>query len=145
MERIFVSQSAQTTFWGRNKTRLRLWEEHIKDPSVALDSFEVRGKSVSWLTVGSRTFGEGSGMVPKVWDKTAVEGVWPYLDLWDNVRLRTASVEWNVPGKYGPPGELFFSFLNREPTVISELVEFGPLHVSRNSESMCIDRSAYDG
>ena len=36
------------------------------------------------------------------------EGVWPYLDPWDSVCLRTASVEWNVPGKYGPHGELFF-------------------------------------
>ena len=26
----------------------------------------------------------------------------------DSVCLRTASVEWNVPGKYGPHGELFF-------------------------------------
>ena len=36
------------------------------------------------------------------------EGVWPYLDPWDSVCLRTASVEWDVPGKYGPHGELFF-------------------------------------
>ena len=36
------------------------------------------------------------------------EGVWPYLDPMDRVCLRTASVEWNVPGKYGPHGELFF-------------------------------------
>ena len=25
------------TFFGRNKTRLELWEEHLKDPVVALD------------------------------------------------------------------------------------------------------------
>ena len=36
------------------------------------------------------------------------EKVWPYLDSWDSVRLRTASTHWNVPGKYGPHGELFF-------------------------------------
>ena len=28
--------------------------------------------------------------------------------------LRTASVEWNVPGKYGPHGELFFFFIQKE-------------------------------
>ena len=31
------------------------------------------------------------------------EGVWPYLDPWDVVRLRTSSTLWN-----GPHGELFF-------------------------------------
>ena len=35
------------------------------------------------------------------------EGVWPLLDVWDSVRLRTASTHWNVPGKNGPHGELF--------------------------------------
>ena len=32
----------------------------------------------------------------------------------------------NVPGKYGRHGELFFFLLMKEPTVIFELVEFGP-------------------
>ena len=31
-----------------------------------------------------------------------------YLDPMDSVCLRTVSMEWNVPGKYGPHGELFF-------------------------------------
>ena len=32
---------------GRNKTRLELWEEHLKDPIVALDkALKVRGRSV---------------------------------------------------------------------------------------------------
>ena len=26
-------------------------------------------------------------MVPKMWDKPLCEGVWPYLDPWDSVRL----------------------------------------------------------
>ena len=49
----------------------------------------------------------------KVWEKPIWEGVWPYMDPMDSVCvfvcLRTTSVEWNVPGKYGPHGELFFS------------------------------------
>ena len=54
-EEFFLTQSEKTTFEGRNETRLELWEEHIIDPLVALDrSFEVCGKSVSRLTVGSR-------------------------------------------------------------------------------------------
>ena len=30
------------------------------------------------------------------------------------VCLRTASVEWNVPGKYGPHGELFYFLIKKE-------------------------------
>ena len=65
-------------------------------------------------------------MVPKMWDKLLWESVWPYLDPWDSVRLRTASTHWNVPKKYGPHGELFLFLLKKEPMVLSELVEFGP-------------------
>ena len=42
------------------------------------------------------------------------------------MRLRRASTQWNVPGRYGPYGELFFFLLKKEPTVFSELVRFGP-------------------
>ena len=48
-------------------------------------------------------------MVPELWGKPLWEKVWPFLDPWDSVRPRTASTQWNVPGKYGPHGELFFS------------------------------------
>ena len=34
-------------------------------------------------------------------------------------RLRTASTHWNVPGKYGPHGELFFFLIQKEPMVAS--------------------------
>ena len=69
---------------------------------------------------------EGSGMVPKMWDIPLWESVWPNMDPWDSVRLRTASTHWNVPKKYGPHGELFLFLLKKEPLVLSELVEFGP-------------------
>ena len=45
---------------------------------------------------------------------------------WDSVLLRTASTQCNVPGRYGPYGELFFFLLKQEPRVFSELVRFGP-------------------
>ena len=32
--------------------------------------------------------------------------------------LRTASVEWNVPGKYGPHDELFFFVIQKELTTM---------------------------
>ena len=51
----------------------------------------------------------------------SVLGVWPYLDPWDRVRLRTASTRWNVPGKYGPHGELFFFLVKKEPLVASDV------------------------
>ena len=48
-------------------------------------------------------------------------------EMWDSVRLCTASTHGNAPGKYGPHGELFYFLLMKVPTVISELVEFGPV------------------
>ena len=45
--------------------------------------------------------------------------VWPYLDPWDSVRLLTASTHWNVTGKYGPHGELFFFLIQKESVVAS--------------------------
>ena len=42
-----------------------------------------------------------AGFLQRLWEKLFWEGVWPYLDPMDSVCLRTVSVEWNVPGKYG--------------------------------------------
>ena len=47
----------------------------------------------------------GARILPKMWDGPFWEGVWPSLDPWDMVRLRTSSSFWNDPGKYGPHGE----------------------------------------
>ena len=63
-----------------------------------------------------------SGLMLPLWE----EVLWPFLDAWDSVRLRTTSTQWNLPGRYGPDGELFFFFLKKEPTVLRELVRFGP-------------------
>ena len=52
-----------------------------------------------------------SGLMLPLWE----EVLWPCLDAWDSVRLRTASTQWNVPGRYGPHGELFFFLLKKEP------------------------------
>ena len=44
----------------------------------------------------------------------------PTLDPTDSVCvcLRTASMEWHVPGKYGPQGELFFFLIQKEPATV---------------------------
>ena len=59
----------------------------------------------------------GDGFLLSLWKKPIWEGVWPYLDPMDRVCLRTASMEWNVPGKYGPHGELFFFLMQKEPAL----------------------------
>ena len=51
--------------------------------------------------------------------------LWPFLNAWDSVRLRTTSSQWNVPGRYRPYGELFF-FLEKEPRVLRELNRLEP-------------------
>ena len=61
-------------------------------------------------------------MVPELWSTPLWEKVWPYVDLWDSVRLRTASTHWNVPRKYGPHSELFFFLMKKEQVVASNEV-----------------------
>ena len=48
------------------------------------------------------------------------EVLWPFLDAWDGVRLRTTSKQWNVPGKYGPHGELLLFLVQKKPTFVPE-------------------------
>ena len=68
----------------------------------------------------------GDGFLKSLWEKPIWEGVWPYLDPWDSVCLRTASVEWNVPGKYGPHGELFLFLIQKEPATVPGSETFSP-------------------
>ena len=62
----------------------------------------------------------GVGFLQSVWERSFWECVWPCLDPWDSVRLRTASTCWNVSGKCGPYGELFFFLPKKEPVVASD-------------------------
>ena len=104
---------------GRNKTTLALWEEHLKDPIVALDEALkcVRGlrPSAWWKECLAMA---GVGFFQSVWEKPIWEGVWLHLDPMDGVCLRTASMEWNVSGKYGPHSELFFFLIQKEPATM---------------------------
>ena len=47
-----------------------------------------------------------SGLILPLWEAVLC----PFLDAWDSLRLRTTSTQWNVPGRYGLHGELFFFF-----------------------------------
>ena len=49
----FYDPAREEDISRRNKTRLELWEEHLKDPIVALDkALKVRGRSVLKLARG---------------------------------------------------------------------------------------------
>ena len=59
---------------------------------------------------------EVSDLMLPLWE----EVLWPFLDAWDSVLLRTTSKQWNVLGRYGPYGELFFFLLEKEAMVLRE-------------------------
>ena len=63
-----------------------------------------------------------SDLLLRLWE----EVLWPFLDAWDSVRLRTAATQWNVPRRCGLYGELFFFLLEKEPMVLRELSRLGP-------------------
>ena len=77
-----------------------------------------------------------SGMLSKIWERPFWEGDWPYLDPWDSVCSRKASTHWNVPGKYGTHGELFFFLIKKEPVVASNEVLPKPI-VSAETLKAC--------
>ena len=58
-------------------------------------------------------------MVPELWSTPLWEKVWPYLDPWDSVPLRTACTHWNVPRQYKPHGEPFLFLIQKEQVVAS--------------------------
>ena len=88
----------------------------------------MRGKSVlKWLKVcESKAAMAGDRVVSDLMQPWWEEVLWPFLDARDSVRLRTASTQWNVPGRYGPYGELFFFLLEKEPMVLRELSRLKP-------------------
>ena len=66
------------------------------------------------------------GFLRSLWEKPFWEGVWPYSDPMDSVCLRTTSMEWHVPGKHGPHGELFFFLFKEEPATVLDGETFSP-------------------
>ena len=81
----------KTNILVRNKTRLELWEEHFKDPIVALDKalrcvekscLRVSGPRIFWR---ERSPMAGVGFLQSLWEKPIWEGVGLHLDLMDSV------------------------------------------------------------
>ena len=119
--------------WAKNQsndtTRKNL-PNHWREVDAPLQCFgmeidSLKGDGETWF---SMTCGrEGSGMVPEMWDKPLCESVWPYLDPWDSVRLRTAfhALECSED-VWGAWRALLLPFLKKESMVVSELVELGP-------------------
>ena len=79
----------------------------------------------------------GTGILQKLWESPLWKSVWPCLDRWDDVRLRTASAKSNVQGKYGPHGEIFFFLLKKEPEVVSSNEVFSPFFFSAETFNKC--------
>ena len=99
---------------------IRFWEEinaigavgrAPQRPNCCLgQSPEVRGRPVLKL---ARGIVEARAAMTS--DRGGVRSVWPFLDVWESVRLRTTATQWNVPGRYRPYGGLFFFMLKKEP------------------------------
>ena len=106
---------AKKTLLGRNKTRLELWEEHLKDPIVALDKALKCVESSCW-GVSRPEFLWWKRLLPTSVGKADQGGrlasTWIQ---WIVCVYAQQSVEWNEPGKYGPNGELFFFLIQKEP------------------------------
>ena len=73
----------------------------------------------------------GTKILQKMREGPYWEGVWPCLDPWDTVRLRTAihllDVPGNVPVKCGPHSELFFFLIMAEPVALTKAVSSKPV------------------
>ena len=116
---------------GRNETRLALWEEHLKNPIVALDKaikcvcvWKIRIRGLGPSAVWRECFEiAGVGFLQSLRDKPTWEGVWPYLDPMDSVCLRTASMAWK---KSSTCGHYFFFLIQKEPATVPGSETFSP-------------------
>ena len=63
-------------------------------------------------------------LCPSGWRRPCWEGMWPSLDPWDVVGLRTTATVWNVAKNCGPCGELFIFLTEKEPTEHEKVVGF---------------------
>ena len=135
MQRILTIQSAKTTCLGGNRTRLELWEEHLKDPIVALDkSFEVCGAFVLRLTVGPGPFVEV--VFNGLWSRGSVAQAWcqrcgtnlggkEFALTWIRVCAQSPRIG-TFQGSTGRMVSFFFFLMKKESMVLSDLVESEP-------------------
>ena len=69
----FYDPERKDKILGRNKTRLELWEEHLKDPIVALDKALKCVESSSWSVSRPETLW---------WERSTMAGVGFLQSLW---------------------------------------------------------------
>ena len=134
---------------GRTKTRLDLWEEHLKDPIVALakalECLENPTKGwhlVSQCVVASPCRRNG---LQHRWCKDFAKGVERALP---GRRLALSGPMGRgaftciiqllgcSQGKYGPHSELFFFLIRKEPVALTQAVPFKPF-VSAETLKAC--------
>ena len=113
-----AAKDREKTFWKKKDTIGAVGRAPQRPNSCLGQSVEVLGESLLGLAFGSKLLFAtrvamacsvvGAKLFQNMWVGAYWEGVWLCLDPWDSVRLRTASTFRDVPGKYGPHGELFF-------------------------------------
>ena len=75
-----------------------------------------------------------SGLILPLWE----EVLWPFLDAWDSVRLRTTSTQWNVPGRYGVRRASSFSLGRKSRWPSGSWFRFGASIPVRSSEACAL-------
>ena len=113
-------ETRQDQHFGKRTSKIQLWR--WKGP-------EVCGKFV--LDVSARVLGGRSvlqWLAPKFVGKADLGGrLGPTWIQWVVcVCLRTASMEWNAPGKHGPHGDFFFFLVDKEPATKPDGETFSP-------------------
>ena len=117
----FYDPAHRKDIQDRARTLSEVWKDHLKSPVAALTKTPFSSELLSSLDGGQCCLcKESAESVGR-----ALPGMWPFLDAWDVVFLRTAAGVWNVAKKYGPYGELFFFLKRKEPVFDREAVDFG--------------------
>ena len=117
----YYDPTREDNILGRNKTRIALWKEHLKDPTVALDKALKCVESSYWRSRPECSVEEVSC---NGWRWLPPEFVGK-ADLGERLAL-LGSTEWNVPGKHGPHGELLLFLIQKEPAARPDSETFSP-------------------
>ena len=119
----FYDRAHQNDIQDGTRNRLEPWEEHLKSPLAALaKALDCLEDAYECKDLGSQA--PCLSHCPPGWRRPCWEGVWPSLDPWDVVGLRTTASVWNVPKKCGPYGELFMFLTTKEQTNHEKVVGF---------------------
>ena len=116
---------------GRKETRLELWEEHVKDPIIALD--KALKCLENPLTLLSRSPGGWPLARSFSWEVAWIAMACSCLGteilpkMWGGRFGKAFCLAWTRgTGKYEPHGELFFFLVKKEPVVASDDVSSNP-------------------